>query len=106
MLQVKDPQEVFDELIKPLMQSLIADLDDRSAKALNEYIYQAYVLGEIYGTISTSLAQHIPISVELWNHKAVKLMLRGDMDNIMTVDTTIGDDGEADVSKASVILLP
>ena len=102
MLQVKDPQEVFDELVKPMYEAVIKDLGDEAAQRLTELIYQSYVLGEIYGSVSTCLAQNIPIEKELWDNLAVKHMVRGDVD-----DVTVVDSPELQVVKAfSPILLP
>lgn len=86
MLQVKDPQEVFDENIRPsLEQSAIAQGIELTDEMLNTP-YSVFILGEMYGTISTCLAQNIPIPKELWDMPVVKSFVRGDVDDVIVVN--------------------
>jgi len=71
-LQVKDPQQVFDELVLPMLGK------DTPPNVLNTF-YQIFVLGEMYGTVSTSLAQEIPIPKELWENSTVQQFVMGDV---------------------------
>lgn len=86
MLQVKDPQEVFDEIIKPQFEAVAKEYgQDLDPSFLNKP-YSIFVLGEMYGTISTCLAQNIPIPKELWDMPVVKSFVRGDVDDGVVVD--------------------
>lgn len=85
-MQVRDPQEVFDNLAKPFFQTLVDDLDETSGQMLIEHIYQTFVLGEMYGTISTCLAQNIPIPKKMWDMPVVQSFVRGDVDDVIVVD--------------------
>tara|TARA_R110000868_G_scaffold377881_4_gene643257 strand:- start:3400 stop:3789 length:390 start_codon:yes stop_codon:yes gene_type:complete len=80
MLQVKDPQEVFDEHVRP---SLEFDIDEQEESAILNSTYSIFVLGEMYGTISTCLAQNIPIPKEMWDMPVIKSMVRGDVDDVV-----------------------
>ena len=97
-LQIKDPQQVFDEIVVP-------QLGTRIPTSLLNTFYQIFILGEMYGTVSTSLAQEIPIPKELWENSTVQQFVMGDTDNTVTVGTSIDTNGEINSSKASVILL-
>jgi hypothetical protein len=86
MLQVKDPQEVFDENIRPLFVQAAKDIrQELDEEALNTP-YSIFILGEMYGTISTCLAQNIPIPKELWDMPVVKSFVRGDTNDVIVVD--------------------
>ena len=85
MLQVKDPQEVFDEIVRSAIQAELAEGEEIPEGVLNN-TYSIFVLGEMYGTISTCLAQNIPIPKELWDMPVVKSFVRGDVDNVVEVD--------------------
>ena len=86
MLQVKDPQEVFDEIVKSQMdEALKEEGQELPLKMLNS-IYSIFVLGEMYGTISTCLAQNIPIPKEMWDMPVVQSFVRGDVDDVVVVD--------------------
>ena len=104
-LQVKDPQQVFDELILPQLQALFKQGGEELSPDYLEDLYQIFILGEMYGTVSTSLAQEIPIPKELWENSTVQQFVMGDTDNTVTVGTSIDTNGEINSSKASVILL-
>jgi hypothetical protein len=86
MLQVKDPQEVFDENLLPHIK-LPEDISDEKRQVILGHYYSIFVLGEIYGTISICLAQNIPIPKELWDMPVVKSFVRGDVDDVVEVDT-------------------
>lgn len=86
MLQVKDPQEVFDEIVKSQMdEALKEEGQELPLKMLNS-IYSIFVLGEMYGTISTCLAQNIPIPKEMWDMPVVQSFVRGDVDDVVVVE--------------------
>lgn len=86
MLQVKDPQEVFDENIKPLLEAIAEEGGDDLDDSVLNSTYSIFVLGEMYGTISICLAQNIPIPKELWDMPVVQSFVRGDVDNVVEVD--------------------
>jgi len=86
MLQVKDPQEVFDENLLSHIK-LPEDMADEERQVVLNHYYSIFVLGEMYGTISTCLAQNIPIPKELWDMPVVKSFVRGDVNNITVVDS-------------------
>lgn len=86
MLQVKDPQEVFDENIKPLMKEIADEAGQELVDEMLNTPYSIFVLGEMYGTISICLAQNIPIPKELWDMPIVQSFVRGDVDNVVGVD--------------------
>jgi len=73
-LQVKDPQQVFDEIILPMVQS---DNEELPLELLSS-LYQIFVLGEMYGTVSTCLAQEISIPKMLWENSTVQQFIMGD----------------------------
>jgi len=105
-LQVKDPQQVFDEIVLSQLQAQFKTDGEIPSSDFVNALYQIFVLGEMYGTISTSLAQEIPIPKELWENSTVQQFVMGDTDNTVTVGTSIDTNGEINSSKASVILLP
>lgn len=86
MLQVKDPQEVFDENIRPLFEQAAKDVRQELDEEDLNTPYSIFVLGEMYGTISTCLAQNIPIPKELWDMPVVQSFVRGDVDDVTVVD--------------------
>lgn len=86
MLQVKDPQEVFDENIKPLMQEIADKAGQELVDEMLNTPYSIFVLGEMYGTVSTCLAQNIPIPKELWDMPVVQSFVRGDVDDVVVLD--------------------
>jgi hypothetical protein len=86
MLQVKDPQEVFDENIKPLLLEEGAAQDIELTDEMLNTPYSIFVLGEMYGSISTCLAQNIPIPKEMWDMPVVQSCVRGDVDDVVVVD--------------------
>lgn len=86
MLQVKDPQEVFDENIRPLFEQAAKDLRQELDEEDLNTPYSIFVLGEMYGTISTCLAQNIPIPKEMWDIPVVQSFVRGDVDDVVVVD--------------------
>ena len=86
MLQVKDPQEVFDEIIRPQFEQAAKDGGQKLDEESLNTPYSIFVLGEIYGTISICLAQNIPIPKELWDMAIVQSFVRGDVDNVVEVD--------------------
>lgn len=86
MLQVKDPQEVFDENIRPLMKEIADETGQELVDEMLNTPYSIFVLGEMYGTISTCLAQNIPIPKEMWDMPVVKSFVRGDVDDVVMVD--------------------
>lgn len=86
MLQVKDPQEVFDIHVKPIIQD-VADMNEHElTDGMLNIPYSIFILGEMYGTISTCLAQNIPIPKELWDNPTVQSFVRGDVDDVVVVD--------------------
>lgn len=85
MLQVKDPQEVFDENVRPALEQGL-DIEEELSDDLLNSTYAIFVLGEMYGTISTCLAQNIPIPGGLWDMPVVKSFVRGDVDDVVVVD--------------------
>jgi len=85
MLQVKDPQQVFDENILPTLH-LPDDLADETRQSILGHYYSIFVLGEMYGSISTCLAQNIPVPSEMWGTDVVKSFVRGDVDDVVVVD--------------------
>lgn len=98
MLQVKDPQEVFDEHIKPMMEELANELGESIENIDFNTPYSIFVLGEMYGTISTCLAQNIPIPKEMWDMPVVQSFVRGDVDDVEVVSA-------AKLGKDSLIIL-
>lgn len=86
MLQVKDPQEVFDEHIRPQFEQAAKDVRQELDEEDLNAPYSIFVLGEMYGTISTCLAQNIPIPKEMWDMPVIKSMVRGDVDDVVVVD--------------------
>ena len=86
MLQVKDPQEVFDENFLPHI-NLPDDITDEERQVVLNHYYSIFILGEMYGTISTCLAQNIPIPKELWDNPTVQSFVRGDVDDVVMVNT-------------------
>ena len=86
MLQVKDPQEVFDENIRPLFEQVAKDLRHELDEEDLNTPYSIFVLGEMYGTISTCLAQNIPIPKEMWDMPVVQSFVRGDVDDVVVID--------------------
>ena len=78
-LQVKDPQQVFDEIILPQLKALFNQGGEELSPDYLEDLYQIFVLGEMYGTVSTSLAQEIPIPKELWENSTVQQFVMGDV---------------------------
>lgn len=86
MLQVKDPQEVFDENIKPLLEEGAIAQDIELTDEILNTPYSIFVLGEMYGSISTCLAQNIPIPKEMWDMPVVQSFVRGDVDDVVVVD--------------------
>ena len=86
MLQVKDPQEVFDEIIRPRFEQAAKDGGQKLDEESLNTPYSIFVLGEIYGTISICLAQNIPIPKELWDMPIVQSFVRGDVDDVVVVD--------------------
>ena len=84
MLQVKDPQEVFDEIVRSAIQADLPEGEEIPEGVLNN-TYSIFVLGEMYGTISTCLAQNIPIPKEMWDMPVVKSFVRGDVDDVVVV---------------------
>lgn len=99
-MQVRDPQEVFDDLAKPFFQTLVDDLDEVSGQMLIEHIYQTFVLGEMYGTISTCLAQNIPIPKDMWDMPVVKSFVRGDVEDVVIVN----DEPQLDTTKPTKLV--
>jgi len=85
MLQVKDPQQVFDENILPKLH-LPDDLADETRQSILGHYYSIFVLGEMYGTISTCLAQNVPIPKEMWDMDVVKSFVRGDVNDVIVVE--------------------
>lgn len=105
MLQVKDPQEVFDENIRPMLEDAAALIGtDLSDKHLNS-TYSIFVLGEMYGTISTCLAQNIPIPKKMWDMPVVKSFVRGDVDDVVEVEPEHKEQGfyQSQLNKPLVI---
>lgn len=86
MLQVKDPQEVFDEIVKSQMEEASKEEGRELPLDMLNSIYSIFVLGEMYGTISTCLAQNIPIPKEMWDMPVVQSFVRGDVDDVVMVD--------------------
>lgn len=86
MLQVKDPQEVFDEIVKSQMEEASKEEGRELPLDMLNSIYSIFVLGEMYGTISTCLAQNIPIPKEMWDIPVVQSFVRGDVDDVVMVD--------------------
>lgn len=86
MLQVKDPQEVFDEIVKSQMEEALKEEGRELSLDMLNSIYSIFVLGEMYGTISTCLAQNIPIPKEMWDMPVVQSFVRGDVDDVVVVD--------------------
>lgn len=87
MLQVKDFEEVFDDTALPfIQQNLLAQQNGEEYLPFHEAIRQVFVLGEMYGTVSTCLAQNIPIPKELWDMPVVQSFVRGDVDDVVVVD--------------------
>ena len=84
MLQVKDPQQVFDEIVKTVLQSSAGNIE-LTEEMLN-FPYSIFVLGEMYGTVSTCLAQNIPIPKELWDNPTVQSFVMGDVDDVVVVN--------------------
>ena len=85
MLQVKDPQEVFDEHIRPQFEQAAKDVGQELDEEDLNVPYSIFVLGEMYGTISTCLAQNIPVPKEMWDMPVIKSMVRGDVDDVVEV---------------------
>ena len=85
MLQVKDPQEVFDEIVLSAIQAELPEGEEIPEGVLNN-TYSIFILGEMYGTISTCLAQNIPIPKELWDNPTVQSFVRGDVDDVVVVE--------------------
>lgn len=86
MLQVKDPQEVFDEHIRPQFEQAAKDVRQELDEEDLNVPYSIFVLGEMYGTISTCLAQNIPIPKEMWDMPVVQSFVRGDVDDVVVVE--------------------
>ena len=86
MLQVKDPQEVFDEIVKSQMDEALKEEGQELPSKMLISIYSIFVLGEMYGTISTCLAQNIPIPKEMWDMPVVQSFVRGDVDDVVVVE--------------------
>ena len=86
MLQVKDPQEVFDEIVKSQMEEALKEEGRELPLDMLNSIYSIFVLGEMYGTISTCLAQNIPIPKKMWDMPVVQSFVRGDVDDVVVVD--------------------
>ena len=93
MLQVKDPQEVFDENIRPLMKEIADETGQELVDEMLNTPYSIFVLGEMYGTISTCLAQNIPIPKELWDMPVIQSMVRGDVDDVVVVESDHKEQG-------------
>ena len=92
MLQVKDPQEVFDENIRPLFEQAAKDLRQELDEENFNIPCSIFVLGEMYGTISTCLAQNIPIPKELWDMPVVRSFVRGDVDDVVVVASNMTEE--------------
>jgi hypothetical protein len=90
MLQVKDPQEVFDENLLSHIK-LPEDMPDEERQVILNHYYSIFILGEMYGTISTCLAQNIPIPKELWDNPTVQSFVRGDVNDVVVVGQGVKD---------------
>lgn len=92
MLQVKDPQEVFDEIVKSQMEESLKEEGRELPLDMLNSIYSIFVLGEMYGTISTCLAQNIPIPKKMWDMPVVKSFVRGDVDDVAVVNPNMTEE--------------
>lgn len=92
MLQVKDPQEVFDKLVRPQFERAAKDVRQELDEEDLNIPYSIFVLGEMYGTISTCLAQNIPIPKEMWDMPVIKSFVRGDVADVVVVDESEEED--------------
>ena len=65
MLQVKDPQEVFDENIKPLLLEEGAAQDIELTDEMLNTPYSIFVLGEMYGSTVSYTHLTLPTNREV-----------------------------------------